>query len=217
MSSTIDNFNGSVHWKGFSEKTNLEFNGPGPLLRRRIVFTTAHPLAGTDLVRIPSGVGNNYGRFPLCRVTDEVHSETLSAMFMDTSITGLTMGQLKKEWVEVLEDKRDDYRGVDGGCRKLCKYYNSIERSIRYDPGGIAGSSAVLSAPYSVTKNVYVMDILHFGVACPDGPVRVVKTEKGSSKSGYGARMTVDELDDDVTFVRMSSEISVYYYGSGKS
>lgn len=218
VSKEHSSFNGSVLWKGFSEKLYIEISGGAPLVHRRIVFTTPGALRVSGLLPLDgvggrrAGDGDEYGRISAFDISDSNAVLWLTALFDDPSNIGAIQCRMKREGFTVLEDRRFLHSGKDSGTIKEKRFYNKIGKKMIYAPvpGGseVFGDGAALHSPL---QNLYILDVFQYGLQARSGGTSKLKREH----SGDSYDFAMDEDEDAVPgrkSVRITSDMSIYYY-----
>jgi hypothetical protein len=210
----LKQFGGTVRWKGFSERLNVDIGTTGVVSHRRILFSTPVRLAASlsDLVTASDA---RAGRSPLLGITESSVGPWLELLFEEATVDGIMLGPLKKEYLNVLESSFKTYSGLEGGSRRSRKFWNGLSKTLSYDLLHADGGQMEFTSLASTMQNVYVFDLFQYGVASEEIPASAVKKEKGSLKTsaGRGSRMVVDEVEDD--WAKIRTEMSLYFFGDG--
>lgn len=223
-------FNGSIRWKGVSEKLWIEIVGGAPLVHRRVVFQSAAtfpvqglmPLGGAGASRGTGSASDTYGRYSVTPGDDEFVAKWLGILFNDASLNGIVTAPVRKEGISVMEDRRYLHSGKEDGAIRTKNFWNQIEAKISYTAMDDGPAFSDIVADFSGTQNVYVLDIYQFGIPRLSGPTLSVK--QGTKTGKLGRRTPSDSSDEyglmDVDYAsglgakmaRISSDMSIYWY-----
>lgn len=213
------NFNGSAWFKGFSEDVRYDITEAGPFEHRRIVVQTSREsgvggvIPGNDNSNPP-----NYYRVGAVPVTDPGVADWLSLLFTDTSVSGIMTGELKRDWLRVLESTSKSFVAGDYGRRKRHKFWNNLGVTTKYkdvvnDKTG-ANEWSSFSADFSQVRNIYVLDFFQFGVKSKPGPVvPSVKSESSGLSGASDVLMeAVESAGTDMEgYVQVRSVMKLYF------